>query len=653
MKLRNLLPLLAALSLSACYSLAADITPPPGYVYTTPIPSTAPTEVMYFPFMPPDPQSGAAIYADKCIDCHGPAGFGDGPAAADLPNPVAPIGDPDLAMQRTPEDWFRMVTEGNIERYMPPFTSLTERQRWDVVAYAFTLSTSPDAAAQGARLYTETCAACHGASGAGDGPDAAGLPAPLPDFTDQSVMAERSLNDLIAGLAHPDAEGVEDFSAGLSPDEEIAIGQFIRTLTFVSADPVANEPDLPPAGEETDPETDPEADPEITPEVAPQESEPGENAAADPEAVQSAVVTGQVFNLSGTEIPEGLEATLYGFDQFEQTLVETTAIGPDGSFTFESVSMPEGRAFLVAVEYERGTYTSDLAVAGAAAEPIAFQVSIYDSTTDTSNLSIDRLHVFFEFISADTVRVAELILITNPGDEVVLPAEDGDPSIKFMLPPDAVNLQFEEGSLGSQFVLLPDGGFGDLRGVSPGVASHQILFSFDMPYTRRFELNQSIDLPVSALVVLLPDAGVEVVGDSLVSGGARDIEGRSYQLFTGGSLPAGSVLPIALSGLPDIDGGSSLTGSTAGFSIGVTVFGAVLVVLGVWLFRRGGRGRDEFEMEEESEPVPEHIHAMSREELMDAIIALDDRFKAGDLPEGAYHKQRNLLKGQLQGLLDS
>jgi hypothetical protein len=362
-------------------------------------------------------------------------------------------------------------------------------------------------------------------------------------------------------------------------------------------------------------------------------------------------VTGQVFNQSGNGVPEGLEVTLYGFDQFEQTFSATAAIGPGGTFTFDSVEMPEGRAFLAAVEYERGTYTSDLSVAGAAPAPIALRISIYDSTTDISGLSIDRLHVFFEFISEDTVRVAELILITNTGEDVVLPGEDGEPVLRFTLPQKAVNLQFEEGSLGSQFTLLPDGGFGDLRGVSPGVASHQILFSFDMPYTRRFTLDQAIDLPISALVVLLPDAGVEVAGDALVAAGERDIEGRTYQLYTGGSLPAGSTLPIALTGQPDVGDNPVTWGSRNGLTIGAMAFGLVLMLVGTWLFRRSRRMDDEYEPEDEEEPVPEHIYAMSQADLMDAIIALDDRYKAGDLPEGAYLKQRSLLKGQLQEIL--
>ena len=36
------------------------------------------------------------------------------------------------------------------------------------------------------------------------------------------------------------------------------------------------------------------------------------------------------------------------------------------------------------------------------------------------------------------------------------------------------------------------------------------------------------------------------------------------------------------------------------------------------------------------------------EDLMDAIIALDDRYKAGDLPEEAYLSRRDELKERLR-----
>jgi mono/diheme cytochrome c family protein len=48
-------------------------------------------------------------------------------------------------------------------------TSLTETQRWDVVAFIWQSNTTPESIANGQQLYAQNCAACHGENGAGDG----------------------------------------------------------------------------------------------------------------------------------------------------------------------------------------------------------------------------------------------------------------------------------------------------------------------------------------------------------------------------------------------------------------------------------------------------------------------------------------------------
>ncbi len=48
-------------------------------------------------------------------------------------------------------------------------TTLTESQRWDVVAYIWQTNTSPESLANGKQLYAQNCAACHGENGAGNG----------------------------------------------------------------------------------------------------------------------------------------------------------------------------------------------------------------------------------------------------------------------------------------------------------------------------------------------------------------------------------------------------------------------------------------------------------------------------------------------------
>ena len=47
--------------------------------------------------------------------------------------------------------------------------SLSDSEKWDLVAYIWQTSTTPESIANGKKLYGQNCAACHGENGAGDG----------------------------------------------------------------------------------------------------------------------------------------------------------------------------------------------------------------------------------------------------------------------------------------------------------------------------------------------------------------------------------------------------------------------------------------------------------------------------------------------------
>src|SRR5512135_2379437 len=143
MKLPHLIiVIVAAVLLTACdFTLAADITPPPDYVSPTPMPTLG----ALVPAAAPDVQQGAAIFAQNCAACHGAKGLGDGPQSMQLPVTVPGIGLADVARQAAPAEWYKMVTQGNLDRFMPPFVgALSDQQRWDVVAYALSLHTTAD-----------------------------------------------------------------------------------------------------------------------------------------------------------------------------------------------------------------------------------------------------------------------------------------------------------------------------------------------------------------------------------------------------------------------------------------------------------------------------------------------------------------------------
>ncbi|HLF88981.1 MAG TPA: c-type cytochrome [Anaerolineales bacterium] len=639
---------------TACASLAQDITPPPGYEYIPPPPTQ---DIMYYPSVPPNPVAGKVIFAEKCQPCHGEQGLGNGPDANDLPNPVSPIGTAELARQSYPSEWFRVVTEGRIDRFMPPFLSLTERQRWDVIAHVYTLSAPEETVARGQELFQENCVACHGETGLGDGPDAVNFTNGVTSFGDQLLMSERSKADLLEGMIHPNLPEIPAVTIGLSESDRWAITDYLRNLTFAPPEEeIASDNPLAPSGSAEDTSGSAEDTSGLEEEVvSPGE---GETAEAQPEveavATGQGVFSGQVVNISGGEIPSDLEVVLHGFDQFQEVISITTTVETGGTFRFDGVEIPAGRAYILTVDYKNTTYTSELAVVEAGVNEYVLPVSIYETDTNTSGLVVDRLHVLFEFISEEQVRVAELVIITNLSDRVIVPNDANEPAMTFALPPGASNLQFQEGALGRDFVETADG-FGDLRAIVPGQGQHQVLFSFDMPYDRGLEILQPFHLPVQNLVVLAPDVGVKVEGNGLVSGGIQDVQGVPYELFTGGALPEDGQLVLSLSGQPDLGGSNPVAaGSSSNLAIGLGALGVAVLGAGIWLFRRSnanGFVEDEFDEEDEEEPLDALPDGMDTESLMDAIIALDDYFKAGELPEEAYLQRRAVLKEQLRKLL--
>jgi len=79
--------------------------------------------------------AGAHTFKEQCAACHGPYGYGDGPAAAGLP--VKPA---DLARQHvghhTDGTFFWWISHGKGKDAMPAFGDLLDlQQRWESVAY--------------------------------------------------------------------------------------------------------------------------------------------------------------------------------------------------------------------------------------------------------------------------------------------------------------------------------------------------------------------------------------------------------------------------------------------------------------------------------------------------------------------------------------
>jgi mono/diheme cytochrome c family protein len=644
----------ASLVLSACsLSLASDITPPPNYQSPMPAATLGPA----YPAAPPDALAGAAIFAEKCAPCHGETGLGDGPQGQQLGVNVPALGTAELARLAAPAAWYAVVTQGRIDRFMPPFTSLSDAERWDVVAYALNLSAPPEQIASGRALYEANCTDCHGA----DGAKVTGA-----NFSDPQYMAARSANELRQLTADGTSQDMPGFQGKLGEDELWAVTAYLQTLGLQPAAPAATDTSEPSATPTAG--ASPVATEVASPTVGAGTAQPTAETSTTPEATITPVpqpsptaqgygtVNGTVSDGSGGTLPRGLTAILHGFEHGatsgtptapEEVLTLESPVDADGTFKFENVEMPLNRLFYVSTDYNGTTFQSDFDVVAEGTSSLDLPVTIYDSTTDTSTLSISQAHILLDVpAGASTLQVVEFLIVANDGTRMVTSPESGGPVIDVALPEGATNLVFDDGSTlaTSDRFVATEGGFGDTSSVAPGEAQHQIVFAYELPYSRKLDLSRTYALPVASGSVLVPE-GVRFSGDNFTAGELRDLQGVTFTSQLWQNLPAGEPLTFTISGKPSASSSApEPTSSRQGLLIGIGALGVALAAVGGWLFLR--QRRREQELEAELEEGGQAI--LSDDDILDAIIVLDDQYRAGNISEDAYRQRREELKARLK-----
>ena len=547
----GLAPALLAGLLSAACSLAGDVTPPATAQMAQPLPTAPIVQQISPPSTQPDLSAGALIYAEKCAACHGTAGMGDGEMAAALQFPPPAIGDPVLARKAIPQEWYETVTLGNLDRLMPGFVSLTDQERWDVVGYALSLNTPPDGLTMGEALFEGQCRECHDAAEFG-----------VPYFR------EHSLADAYQVIDQGQGEEMPAFASSLTEDERWTVAGYVQSLGWSG------------------------------------ESAPIEELGA-PASVRGQVLNGTV----GAALPAGLEVRLFGFDGDQEAVNRTVFVDSEGQFEFEAVEAVPGRLFVAALEYQGVLFRSELAHAPLDGGLLQLPLTIYETSPDSSMLTVERLHLLIDFPAEDVIRVLELWVVGNRSDTVITSP------LRIPLPAESFNLTFEEGTLGERFELTEEG-FLDREPIPPGSGIDQLAFAFDLPRSGWFE--QAVQQPVEAVTVLVPSEGPKVSG--LQDQGVRDLGGLPMRNYVGGSLQPGESLRFRVNGPAAAP--STIATTVVG---GAALLGAGLVAARWWVLARSRGGDD-------------------TEELLRAMARLDDEYEAGSISEQAYRRQRAALK---------
>ncbi len=604
MKLKWNLLFLITLSIAGC-SLAEDITPPPALATAQAAPmqqdaapsqpesvaeSEAPTELTP-PETAPSLFNGASIYMDSCEPCHGAQGMGDGSMSGNLDVVIPALGDLAFAREKKPLEWYGVVTEGRMQNFMPPFSSLSDGQRWDVVAYALSLSYPPATRQSGEDLYAAFCSACHGELGVG------GENGPALDT--RAGYAERSLAAMIEVIQN----GVGEMPAlgeSLSEEEQVVLAAYVQSLATTEHGDMVGQP------------------------------------VDTVSALPAGTIRGSVVNgTSNAPLPDSLEVSVVALEDNLPVFEQSQPVDENGNFVFGGLEMVPGRIYGALVEYQGVVYYS---VGGHLLDEVPsleLPLTIYETTTDESSLIVDRLHFIFDFSIEGLVEVSELWLISAEGDRTVVQA-DGLNAIPITLPEGFTNLRFDD-SVAAELFTLTDQGFLIHEPIRPDVPL-EVVVTFSLPYARSLSFNQPLGLPVEAVVLLAENDAPVISGVGVEDLGELDMGGMILRNYAMDSLEAGEQVALTLRGAHPL---AQSNVSSSNLIIGLGVLGAVLVGTGVFLRNWRRRAETQGVGSNISDPGP------SRGDLLIAIAALDDAYEAGELDQQSYEQRRAGLKAQI------
>lgn len=83
---------------------------------------------------------GREIYLDKCALCHGKDADGQGRRRKGLSSSPPNFQSNEWRQSVTPKDVFEVLSEGIRGTSMPAWPTLTDEQKWDVVAYVLSVA---------------------------------------------------------------------------------------------------------------------------------------------------------------------------------------------------------------------------------------------------------------------------------------------------------------------------------------------------------------------------------------------------------------------------------------------------------------------------------------------------------------------------------
>jgi len=374
-------------------------------------------------------------------------------------------------------------------------------------------------------------------------------------------------------------------------------------------------------------------------------------------------VSGTLINkTTGEPAPAGIPLMLHTFDNKQMSGMTDGVTAADGSFLFENIASPANRLFEMMATVGKTSYFSEVAPAPADNAALTLPVNYFDATTDSSGIRITQMHMVVDFFSPSLMQIAEIYIISNNSDKTVEDAvtlPDGNAAaVAFELPAGAVNLSFDQGSLGERF-FQTDNGFADTAGIQPGAETSQFIVRYYLPYEEGVSVKHPLSYPTEKVSILVPQMGVSLTGDEFPLDSTRKIsDGRMVDIYA--STSTGTQFTFGLTGEPQLgqspQPSADTPATTAPISgnkvrrIGIIILiaGVLVLAVGFWWWKQNPVAEEpDFDI-----PIPADLPADSDEnEIVLALLELDETLAAGRISATDYDREREALRAELKSML--
>lgn len=351
---------------------------------------------------------------------------------------------------------------------------------------------------------------------------------------------------------------------------------------------------------------------------------------------------------AGVPLPGDLRVTVLQNTQDGEPQGQPThvPVAPDGAFTFDA---DPARGHLIGLFFRGAAYSEVL-------EPgriEGIELRIFDTTNDTSvvRLASDSMTILQSTAEgqSDVLEVLQLMRFRNDSDRSFVGADQAKDQaaegtdqprevLKLPVPESAFDLAPADPGNGAGLATAGNR-LVTTSALMPGETSVAYLFKVKVPRSG-WQLRREVYYPTDHADLLVGKRLKLAVAPGFQFAESKKLGGEEYDRYRSGPMNPGAVLQADIG----FAGGASSNGVWFGFGTVVAALGALYFAGSIRMRRR--KAADALAAAS-SHSAAEQPADATRQELIEQVAALDERFDAGGLDTESYQAERSTLLARL------